>query len=137
NYAAQEGRMDDDAQRKDFQEYLKQVVIDLWHVFVREFEPVWQQADPINMPQAYRDDYMLRLLQNAAGMGACKMMRRVIGLAGVEDIRGIEDVEKKSIAASMALNMAQKMLFQRNSFTTIEQLVEVVTDTTPTYPWQG
>ena len=71
-------------------------VIDVWHVFVREFQRhVWDHVDTINMPQGYQDDYMLRLLQDSAGLGACKMMRRVIGLAGVEDIRGIEDPDDR------------------------------------------
>lgn len=137
NYASQEVRISDPAQRDDYRNYLKSVIIDLWHVFEREFTAIWEKTDAVNMPEGYRKDYMRRLLQDAAGLGACKMMRRVIGLAGVEDIRGIENVEEKSIAASLALNMGQTMLMKRESFETIEQLVETVTACTPSYPWQG
>lgn len=137
NYAAQEVRMADEAARADYRAYLKSVVIDTWHVFVREFQPVWDNVDPIDMPKGYQENYMLRLLQDAAGLGACKMMRRVIGLAGVEDIRGIADTEHKSIAASLALNMGRAMLMNRETFTTVEQLVERVTAERPSYPWPG
>jgi len=136
SYASHEVRTEDEATRKQYRDWLKSVIVDTWHVFVREFKATWDQVDQINMPKAYQDDYMLRLLQDAVGLGACKVMRRVIGLAGVEDIRGIEDVEKKSIAASLALNMGRKMLMERETFTTIEQLVETVTACTPSYPWQ-
>ncbi len=138
NYAAHEVRTPDPAARDDFRKYLTDTVIDLWHVFVREFERhVWTRVDPINMPKGYQDHYMLRLLQDTAGMGACKMMRRVIGLAGVEDIRGIEDVEERSIAASLALNIGQALIMERGRYHAIEELVETATGCRPTYPWRG
>jgi 5-methylthioribose kinase len=138
SYASHEVRTPDPEQRADFRQYLVDTVIDLWHVFVREFQRhVWDHVDPINMPKAYQDDYMLRLLQDTAGLGACKMMRRVIGLAGVEDIRGIEDPDKKAIAGSLALNIAGALLMNREQITTIEELVELATACKPTYPWKG
>jgi 5-methylthioribose kinase len=137
NYASHEVRTPDPAQRADFRKYLTQTVIDLWHVFVREFQRhVWDQVDPINMPPGYQQDYMLRLLQDAAGLGACKMMRRVIGLAGVEDIRGIKDVHERAIAGSLALNIAQALIMGREQLHTIEELVEVATGCQPGYPWK-
>lgn len=89
------------------------------------------------MPKAYQRNYMLNILQDAAGMGACKMMRRVIGLAGVEDIRGIENVDDRSVAASIhALNIGQTLIMNRKHFTTIEELVEAAVACKPTYPWK-
>jgi 5-methylthioribose kinase len=137
NYAAHEVRTPDAGQRADFRRYLTNTIIHLWKVFEREFQAIWDQVDSINMPAGYQQDYMLRLLQDSAGMGACKMMRRVIGLAGVEDIRGIEDVEARSIAASLALNIARVLMMQRRDFRTIEELVEAATGCHPTYPWKA
>jgi 5-methylthioribose kinase len=135
NYAAHEVRTPEPDLRADFRQYLIDTVIQLWKVFAQEFQQVWNQVDTINMPQGYQQDYMRRLLQDSAGMAACKMMRRVIGLAGVEDIRGIENVEDRSIAASLALNIARTLIMQRRDFKTIEALVESATACRPTYPW--
>jgi 5-methylthioribose kinase len=135
NYAAHEVRTPDPAKRADFRKYLTDTVVDLWHVFVREFQPFWDQADPINMPKGYQDDYMLRVLQDSAGLGACKMMRRVIGLAGVADIRGIQDVHVRAIAGSLALHIGRSLLLEREQIHTIEDLVEIATACKPTYPW--
>lgn len=138
NYAAHEVRTPDPEKRVDFRQYLTTTVIDLWHVFVREFQRhVWDHVDTINMPQGYQDNYMLRVLQDSAGLGACKMMRRVIGLAGVEDIRGIEDADEKSIAASLALNIGQALIMNRTHIHTIEELVEIAIGCRPSYPWKG
>lgn len=137
NYAAHEVRTKDPAQRADFRKYLTDTVIELWQVFEREFQSfVWSQVDAVNMPPAYQRDYMLRLLQDSAGLGACKMMRRVIGLAGVADIRGIEDVHERAIAGSLALNMGVALIKRRRELHTIEDLVAVATECRPTYPWQ-
>jgi 5-methylthioribose kinase len=138
NYAAQEVRMADPDQRADFRKYLTDTVIRLWQVFVREFQSyVWDHVDPINMPKAYQEDYMLRVLQDSAGLGACKMMRRVIGLAGVSDIRGIEDVHQRAIAGSLALNIGVALIKRRREIRTIEDLVEIATACRPTYPWKN
>lgn len=136
NYAAHEVRTPDPEQRADFQRYLINTVMHLWKVFEREFQAIWDQVDSINMPTGYQQDYILRVLQDSAGMAACKMMRRVIGLAGVEDIRGIENVEDRSIAASLALNIARVLILQCRDFRSIEELVEAATGCRPTYPWK-
>ncbi|MCL4247008.1 MAG: S-methyl-5-thioribose kinase, partial [Anaerolineae bacterium] len=136
SYASHEVRTADPDKRTDFRRYLTDTIIELWHVFVNEFQQVWDQVDQVNFPKGYQDDYMLRLLHDTAGLGACKMMRRVIGLAGVADIRGIEDVHERAIAGSLALHMATALIKQRESLTQIEELVEIATACKPTYPWR-
>ncbi|MBC7813440.1 MAG: S-methyl-5-thioribose kinase [Burkholderiales bacterium] len=136
SYASHEVRTKDPDQRAEFRQYLTNTIIDVWQVFKREFQPIWQQVDTVNMPQGYQENYMLRLLQDAAGFAACKMMRRVIGLAGVEDIRGIEDVHERAIAGSLALNMAQALIMNRRDSFDISDIVAYATDQTPTYPWK-
>lgn len=137
SYASHEVRTTDPDKRADFRKYLTDTIIQLWKVFEREFQQdVWAKVDPIGMPVGYQQNYMQRLLEDTAGMGACKMMRRVIGLAGVVDIRGIEDVHDRSIAASLALNMAQILIKQRRNLRTIEELVALATGCRPTYPWK-
>lgn len=138
SYASHEVRSKDPEVQADFRKYLIDSILTLWKVFEREFQKhVWDQVDPINMPRAYQQDYMLRVLQDTAGLGACKMMRRVIGLAGVADIRGIEDVHERAIAGSLALNIAQTLIMCRREIRTIEDLVEFATSQRPTYPWTG
>lgn len=132
SYASHEVRTPDPDQRTAFRRYLTDAVIELWEVFEGEFQRVvWDQADAINLPRAYQSAYMLRLLQDAAGMAACKMMRRIIGLAGVADIRGIEVVQDRTVAASLALNMGVALIKQRQQFSTIQDLVQVASACRP------
>lgn len=131
NYASHEVRTPDPEKRADFRAYLTDTIIQVWQVFVREFQPIWDRADVIDMPRLYQQDYMRRVLQDSVGFGACKMMRRVIGLAGVEDIRGIENVKDRTTAASLALNIAVAMVKARHHITRIEEVVEMATAARP------
>jgi 5-methylthioribose kinase len=138
SYASHEVRTSDPEQRAAFRKYLTGSVVELWDVFTREFQrTVWDKVDPVNFPKAYQDDYMLRLLQDSAGMGACKMMRRIIGLAGVSDIRGIENVQDRSVAASLALNIGVTLIKSRRDLRSIQDLVETATACRPAYPWKN
>lgn len=136
SYASHEVRTPDPARRADFRRYLTDSIVELWHVFEREFQKIWDQVDSINMPKGYQQDYMLRLLQDSVGMTACKMMRRIIGLAGVEDIRGIEDVHARSVAASLALEIGQALIMNRNNIRQIEAVVETAVACKPNYPYE-
>ncbi len=138
SYASHEVRSKDETQRAAFRKYLTDTIMSVWVVFKREFQQVvWQHVDQHDMPLAYQQDYIHRILQDACGFAGAKMIRRVIGLAGVADIRGIEDVTDRSIAASLALNMGQALIKGRHSVTTIEDIVSLATDCKPAYPWVG
>jgi 5-methylthioribose kinase len=138
SYASHEVRTPDPAKRAAFRRYLTETILRLWAVFEREFQSfVWDKVDPVSFPKAYQQGYMLRLLQDTAGFGACKMLRRIIGFAGVADIRAIEDVTEKSIAASLALNMGTALLKRHREIQTIDDLVAIATEQRPNYPYQG
>lgn len=138
SYAAHEVRTQEEVHRADFRRYLTDSIITLWTVFEREFAHLaWENDNLHAFPEAYRRDYLRSVLQDAAGFAGAKMIRRIIGLAGVADIRGIEDVTERSIAASLALNIGQRLILERHHITTIEELIAVATSGTPSYPWKG
>jgi len=138
SYASHEVRTVDPLQRADFRNYLMDTIIGLWRAFEREFQrAVWDHVDRINMPKGFQENYMLRVFQDSAGMGGCKMVRRVIGLAGAADIRGIEDVTQRSIAASLALNIGQALIMNYNRLGNIEALVDMAISCKPAYPWRA
>ncbi len=46
-------------------------------------------------------------------------------------------MHERAIAGSLALNIGQALIMQREQIHTIEELVEVATGCQPTYPWKG
>ncbi|MEP6987058.1 MAG: S-methyl-5-thioribose kinase [Chloroflexota bacterium] len=135
SYASHEVRTTDPAKRLEFRAYLTDTIIALWKVFEREFQRlIWANVDTHNMPLPYQHNYIQRVLEDTAGFAGAKIIRRIIGLAGVADIRSIEDVTDRSIAASLALNIGQTLIKERNHITNIESIVEIATGTKSNYP---
>ena len=78
-----------------------------------------------------QDKYILALLRDTAGFGAAKIMRRIIGLAQVPDMWEIPDERQRGIAQSLALNVARSWLMNRRGVTSIQDLVDMVSEAKP------
>ncbi|MBS0653969.1 MAG: S-methyl-5-thioribose kinase, partial [Verrucomicrobia bacterium] len=60
--------------------------------------------------ERYYQEVVSKMMQEAFGFAGCKMARRILGLAGVADIRGIEDPIKRLTAEKMALCIAKDLV---------------------------
>lgn len=125
NYAAQEVRIRDEAERESYQRYLLDTIDELWRVFEREFRALWEREarEYFARVPGYVDDYLLRVLQDTAGFAGCKMIRRVIGLAPVADLETIEDEQERAKAERLALEMGQRLILQRENVRRIDDLI--------------
>ena len=72
--------------------------------------------------------FMENLLQESAGFCACSMARRTLGIAGVADIRDIEDLDVRSALEITNLRLSKRIMAERNTLTSIDDLVELVRD---------
>jgi len=127
SFAAQEGWKEDPLECQDYRSYLSKTIIDLWLVFEQEFRALWKEhvKDPMYSSSAYVDEFVARLLKDSAGYAGCKMMRRVIGLAGVADLKTIEDEQRRAKAEILALEIGQALVMSRHSLTSVDELVEI------------
>lgn len=131
NYAAQEVRIEDEAERASYQRYLLDAIAELWNVFEREFRKLWAEEarEFFARVPGYVDDYLLRVLQDTAGFAGCKMIRRVIGLAPVADLETIEDAHERAKAERLALEIGQRLILQRENVRRIGDLISLVETT--------
>jgi len=128
NYAAQEVRIEDAGERERIQQYLLDTIEELWHVFAQEFKALWEKEGKEHFAAVpgYVDDYLLRVLQDAAGFAGCKMIRRVIGLAPVADLETIEDDFQRARAERLALAIGQALILERTRVQEISDLISRV-----------
>ncbi|BCV20727.1 S-methyl-5-thioribose kinase [Moorella sp. Hama-1] len=131
NYASHEGHTPDPGERREYRQYLLELARGVWENFVAEFQFVWEAQDPVQRPAAYRERYMRKLLQDTAGFGGAKMMRRIIGLAHVEDLESIVDPEKRAVAERLGLAIGRRLVKERARFTSIEDIINVVLTSQP------
>ena len=126
--------------RAEYQQYLLTMVRDIWNEFARKFDTLWQENNTGELVPAkywafesgqeafaeFRHRYLLKVLQDTAGHGGCKMLRRMMGVVSVWDISSITDLEKRAIAERIALKIGVRWILERQRFTTVDDLIAIV-----------
>lgn len=112
SYAAHLAHSPDSQQRASYQAYLLRTVDQVWGAFAQRFDALWRAHDP-GAPDEFRSAFLTALLRDSIGFAACKMIRRILGIAHVIDLEQIADPAARARAESWALSIAERMLLQR------------------------
>jgi len=121
---------------EDFKEYLLQTIKEVLELFESKFLKLWEeQKDSALLIDAYIDDetakryrekFLKNILQESVGFAGCKMARRVFGVAGVAEIRGIEDKNLRSDAEELALKIAREFVMKYENIEKVEEILEII-----------
>jgi len=144
NYLSHYAHTPDPDLRSDYQAYLLDLVRGVWNEFARKFDALWLENNKGElMPAkywdfpggqeafaAFRDGYVLDVLQDAAGHGGCKMLRRMMGIVSVWDITSIQDLAKRAQAERLAIRIGSRWVLERNLVRDVEDLVGIVLEET-------
>jgi len=140
NYLAHFGHTPDRKERESYQAYLLDTVRDVWNEFARKFEEVWANNNRGELVAPsywhfpggeaafaeYRRRFLRRLLQETAGHGGTKFLRRMMGIVSVWDFTSIEDVERRAAAERLAIHIGTRWVLERESVTSIDDLIRIV-----------
>ncbi len=120
----------------DFKEYLLQTIRDVLELFEEKFLKLWQEQKESALlingylddktVQSFREKFVKNILQQAIGFAGCKMARRVFGVAGVAEIRGIEDKELRAEAEELVLKIAREFVMKYDKIDTIDEILEII-----------
>jgi len=75
-------------------------------------------AGPAALKEA-QDAYMRRLFVESLGFAGCKMTRRILGLAHVEDLESIADADLRAECEKRALKLARAFMVEGQGFADI------------------
>ncbi len=128
----------------DYQAYLLDTIRAIWREFARKFDAVWVANNRGELaPQAYwdfaggaeafaayRQGYIQRLLQEVAGHGGTKFLRRMMGIVSVWDFNSISDPEKRAVAERAAIRIGTRWVMERRAVTSIDDLIGIVQEET-------
>ncbi len=137
NYASHFAHTKDTAQRESYQDYLLETIQDIWNGFAFKFDQLWQAENQGDLsPNSYwdfeggeeafaefRKDYLQNVLQDVAGIGGTKMLRRMFGIVTVWDISSIEDEHERAKVERFIVNLGRRWIMERKSISSIEQLI--------------
>nr|AAT06025.1 methylthioribose kinase [Oryza sativa Japonica Group] len=135
-YFSQDGHADQANDRKVYKKWILKTIEDSWNLFHKKFVELWNKHKDGNgeayLPPIYNSSELLRLAQkkymtslfhDSLGFGSAKMIRRIVGIAHVEDFESIEDASKRASCERRALNCAKAILKGRRQFESIGQVI--------------
>lgn len=107
---------------------------DTWQLFSERFVALWDKNwgagdsykievyNTKELQSLVQKTYLSELFQDSLGYAAAKMIRRIVGIAHVEDLESIPDLEKKVACERRALNFAKQLLKERSKYSDIRQV---------------
>jgi len=140
NWYAQPGRGTAADDREAYRRWILDQARIFWATFRRRFLALWAEhaggdAFPAAMFRAPEDAavlasargaYVDALFADMLGFAGCKMIRRILGFAHVQDLDGIEDADRRGRCESGALAMARTLLIQPEAFRSIDDVIDAV-----------
>ncbi|XP_054786400.1 methylthioribose kinase-like [Prosopis cineraria] len=138
-FFAQDGHADQVTDRKAYKEWLLKTIEETWDLFHNKFIALWDKhkngPGEAYLPAIYENPevqllaqkrYMMDLFHDSLGFGAAKMIRRIVGVAHVEDFESISDASKRATCERQALNLAKLILKERRKFEGITEVISAI-----------
>jgi 5-methylthioribose kinase len=120
----------------EYRTWILDTITSTWNQFAEKFDALWQKhqydKDPLyfDYPEGkvhaklQRDKFLAHVFSDTLGFAACKMMRRIFGLAKVADIADIENLDERARIERMTLQLGKILVTKRDQFQSIEEVVE-------------
>jgi len=133
-HVSQRGHERKSGERDDYKSYLLAQLSELWSTFATVFAGLWRECAQgelysrrllIDAPDLLERAIALRLQSiwdQSVGFAACKMLRRILGLAHVEDFEAIADQELRADCERAAAGLARDMLVNRGRYENVAAL---------------
>ncbi len=117
-----------------YQAWILESIIKLYETFETSFLALWDATeqsavvekgfiDPAGL-KTYQQHFMRNILQESIGFAGAKISRRQLGIAGVADIRGIEEPESRARAEKIALSIGIHLVKHYRDMTHITDLTK-------------
>lgn len=143
-YCAQPGHLPDQAQRAAYQDWILDVVSDVWSAFAQEFTHLWRtertgilyqatlfedQGDILGAEQA-RIDRLDAIWQDMLGFCGIEMHRRILGLAHIVEFDKITEEALQAQCEARGLVLGRAVTIGRGTIRDMDTLKELVRTTT-------
>ena len=120
----------------DFKEWLLSVIKDVLEKFSEKFLRFWSESKESALLvdgyldedalEFYKKEFVKNIIKDSVGFAGCKMARRVYGVAGVEEIRGLQDAVQRAEAEDMALKIAKEFVDKHEKIENIDEIIKVI-----------
>lgn len=139
-YLSQPGHENTPGDRRPYQAYLVAQTQSLWETFQHSFSQLWREhmsdaiaggiyqprliVDAPDLLQRAIDARLAAIWEQALGFAGSKIIRRIVGLAHVEDFEAIADQDLRARCEGNAVRLARELLIERRRFPDMKTLIE-------------
>lgn len=119
-----------------YQGWLLDEAFKIWEIFSSRFIELWGSSNEsailtngmLNEAEleAYKSAFMLQILRDSVGFAGCSMARRSLGIAGVADIRDIEDLNVRSQLEIANLKLSMLLISAHSTVDSIDEVSSLV-----------
>jgi 5-methylthioribose kinase len=119
-----------------YQEWILALIEDILTKFEEKFLTQWNEVEESALHVkgfmckdeliSFKKEFMKSILRDTIGYAGCKMARRMFGIAGVEDIRAIEDTKAKGKAEAQVLEIAKRFVKKYENIETIQDIKKMI-----------
>ncbi len=136
SFFAQDGHEAAPHARDAYRAWIMNQVDAVWSGFHDRFLALWREssvgdaycaplfkAESARAMEAERRRFMRVLLEDSLGFAGAKMIRRILGLAHVEDLESIADPERRALCEARALRLGRELLLSASAFSGIADVI--------------
>ncbi len=126
--------------KDDYKEWILKVIEDVLTKFEEKFLFLWNKQEESSLftknymheydLEDFRREFMLGIFQDSLAFAGCKMARRMFGIAGVAEIRNIEDEKIRDNAIEMTLEIAKMFVKKNNEITKVSTVLHIIKEKT-------
>ena len=132
---SQQGHAKQPGERDAYEKWMSEQIVVLWDVFASSFTDLWKKRDgahpggDVFAPRVEISDKVIKqrldvIWQDTLGFAGLKMIRRILGLAHVEDFESIADIATRAACERRALIFARSLLLNRGEYPSAKTLIQ-------------
>ncbi|OPJ64671.1 S-methyl-5-thioribose kinase [Clostridium oryzae] len=124
-YENAEAVMDDGKEKEVYKAWISKMIEDIVELFKQKFSQLWKEKSQEKTAnyEGFKEYYIGKIISDAAAVTGCELSRRIIGLAHVNDIISIENIEKRVKAEKVCLVLAKSLILKRESISNGKQFI--------------
>ncbi|MEG2512766.1 MAG: S-methyl-5-thioribose kinase [Acetivibrio sp.] len=107
--------MEDGAEKDKFCGWVLDTIEEIVDKFIAKFKVSFQEnvTDPMAKTEGFMEWYLDTVLRDTAGVAGFESIRRVVGMANVKDITGIQEEAKRGRAEKIVITLAKNYIMNR------------------------
>lgn len=114
--------------KTNFCDWILNTIKDVIDLFIEKFETLWDKnvTDSMAQEPGYKEWYLSSVLEDSTGVAGLELVRRIVGMAQVDDITSIGDTEKRIDAERFCLKIGKELIINRKKYKQSEDFSKLI-----------